>query len=96
SQAIAGARHLRSARRTPGTGRAGYDRVEHLPDGSGAGAGMTALSIDSAKDWRGEIRRLFDLQAASRWRLSRSSAAVTRQRLRRVGECLAKRAPDMP
>jgi len=49
-----------------------------------------AISIGSAKDWRGEIRRLFDLQAASRWPISRSSASDRRKRLRRMRDSLTK------
>ena len=35
-----------------------------------------ALEVGSAQDWRGEIRRLWDLQSASRWTVARSSAAI--------------------
>ena len=50
-----------------------------------------AIEIGSqSRDVRGEVRRLFDLQAGSRWTVSRSSAADRRRRLRRLKAALDK------
>lgn len=49
-----------------------------------------AIEIGSSQDWRGEVRRLFDLQAQSRWTVSRSSAADRRKRLQRLKAALEK------
>ena len=49
-----------------------------------------AIDMGSAQDWRGEVRRLFDLQAASRWTVSRSSAAERRKKLQRLKAAFEK------
>ncbi len=49
-----------------------------------------ATEIGSAQDWRGEVRRLFDLQAAARWTVSRSSAAERRKKLQRLKAAFEK------
>lgn len=49
-----------------------------------------AIEIGSSQDWRGEVRRLFDLQAASRWAVSRSTAAERRKKLQRLKAALEK------
>ena len=49
-----------------------------------------ATEIGSAQDWRGEVRRLFDLQAAARWTVSRSTAADRRRKLQRLRSALEK------
>jgi aldehyde dehydrogenase (NAD+) len=49
-----------------------------------------ALEIGSAQDWRGEVRRLWDLQSASRWTVARSSAADRRKKLQRLRAALEK------
>jgi aldehyde dehydrogenase (NAD+) len=52
------------------------------------------IEVGSPKDWRSEIRRLFDLQAATRWTMSRSTAAERRRRLKQLKAALEKhRAP---
>jgi aldehyde dehydrogenase (NAD+) len=48
-----------------------------------------ALDVGS-QDWRGEIRRLWDLQSASRWTVARSSAADRRKKLQRLKAALEK------
>jgi aldehyde dehydrogenase (NAD+) len=48
------------------------------------------IDIGSTQDWRPEIRRLFDLQAASRWTVSRSTAAERRKKLQRLKAALEK------
>jgi aldehyde dehydrogenase (NAD+) len=49
-----------------------------------------ALEMGSTQDWRGEVRRLFDLQATSRWTVSRSTAAERRKKLQRLRAALEK------
>ena len=49
-----------------------------------------AIEVETAQDWRGEVRRLFDLQAGSRWAISRSTAAERRKRLQRLKDALDK------
>ena len=49
-----------------------------------------AIDMGSGQDWRGEVRRLFDLQAGSRWTVSRSSAAERRKKLQRLKAALEK------
>ena len=43
-----------------------------------------AIDVGTAQDWRGEVRRLFDLQAGSRWPVSRTTAAERRKKLQRL------------
>jgi aldehyde dehydrogenase (NAD+) len=47
-----------------------------------------AIDVGSTQDWRGEVRRLFDLQAGSRWPVSRTSAAERRKKLQRLKDAL--------
>ena len=54
-----------------------------------------AIDIGTTQDWRAEIRRLFDLQAASRWTLSRSTAADRRKRLQRLRAALHRHRPAL-
>ena len=54
-----------------------------------------AIDIGSTQDWRAEIRRLFDLQAASRWTVSRSTAAERRKRLQRFKAALHRHRPAL-
>lgn len=49
-----------------------------------------AIDIGSTQDPRAEIRRLFDLQAASRWPVSRSTASERRKKLQRFKASLEK------
>ncbi|HSP20653.1 MAG TPA: aldehyde dehydrogenase family protein, partial [Myxococcaceae bacterium] len=49
-----------------------------------------AIEMGSAQDWRGEVRRLFDLQAASRWAVSRTSTVERRRKLQRLKAALEK------
>ena len=49
-----------------------------------------AIDIGSTQDWRAEIRRLFDLQAASRWTVSRTTAAERRKKLQRLKAAFEK------
>ncbi|HZJ54370.1 MAG TPA: aldehyde dehydrogenase family protein, partial [Myxococcaceae bacterium] len=49
-----------------------------------------AIDIGSAQDPVAEIRRLFDLQAASRWPVSRSTASERRKKLQRFKASLEK------
>jgi len=49
-----------------------------------------AIDIGSTQDARGEVRRLFDLQAGSRWTVSRSTAAERRKKLQRFKAALEK------
>jgi len=49
-----------------------------------------AIEVGSTQDPRAEIRRLFDLQAASRWTVSRSTAAERRKKLQRLKASLEK------
>jgi aldehyde dehydrogenase (NAD+) len=49
-----------------------------------------AIDVGAAQDWRGEVRRLFDLQAGSRWTVSRTSAADRRKKLQRLKAALDK------
>ena len=49
-----------------------------------------AIDIGSTQDARAEIRRLFDLQAASRWTVARSTAAERRRKLQRFKAALEK------
>src|SRR5689334_12608269 len=48
------------------------------------------IDIGSTQDWRGEIRRLFDLQAAARWTVSRSTASERKKKLQRLKASLEK------
>ncbi|HVP62066.1 MAG TPA: aldehyde dehydrogenase family protein [Myxococcaceae bacterium] len=54
-----------------------------------------AIEIGSTQDWRGEVRRLFDLHAASRWTVSRSSATERRRKLQRLKAALHKHRPAL-
>jgi len=54
-----------------------------------------AVEIGSTQDWRGEVRRLFDLQAGSRWTVSRSGAADRRKKLQRLRTALQKHRPAL-
>ncbi len=49
-----------------------------------------AIEIGSTQDPRAEIRRLFDLQATSRWPVSRSTASERRKKLQRFKASLEK------
>ncbi|MGZ6098931.1 MAG: aldehyde dehydrogenase family protein, partial [Myxococcaceae bacterium] len=49
-----------------------------------------ATEIGSAQDWRSEVRRLFDLQAAARWTVSRSGVADRRKKLQRLKSAFEK------
>jgi aldehyde dehydrogenase (NAD+) len=49
-----------------------------------------AIDIGSTQDPRTEIRRLFDLQAASRWPVARSTASERRKKLQRFKASLEK------
>src|SRR5262249_21454237 len=49
-----------------------------------------AIDIGSTQDARGEARRLFDLQAGSRWTVSRSTAVERRMKLQRFKAALEK------
>ena len=49
-----------------------------------------AIDVGSVQDWRGEIRRLFDLQAGSRWAVARSTAPDRRKKLQRLRVALDK------
>src|SRR5690349_23901784 len=49
-----------------------------------------AIDVGSTQDWRGEVRRLFDLQATSRWNVAHSSAADRRKKLQRLRASLEK------
>jgi aldehyde dehydrogenase (NAD+) len=49
-----------------------------------------AIDIGSTQDPRAEIRRLFDLQAPSRWPVSRSTASERRKKLQRFKASLEK------
>ena len=49
-----------------------------------------AIDVGTAQDWRGEVRRLFDLQAGSRWPVSRTTAAERRKKLQRLKAALEK------
>src|SRR5215470_3617275 len=49
-----------------------------------------ATDVGAKQDWRGEVRRLFDLQAGSRWAVSRTSAADRRKKLQRLKSALEK------
>jgi aldehyde dehydrogenase (NAD+) len=49
-----------------------------------------AIDMGSTQDWRGEIRRLFDRQAASRWSVARSTAADRRKKLQCLRASLEK------
>ena len=42
-----------------------------------------AIEMGTTQDARAEVRRLFDLQAASRWTVARSTAAERRKKLQR-------------
>ena len=54
-----------------------------------------ATEIGLAQDWRSEVRRLFDLQAAARWTVSRSTAAERRKKLERLKAALHKHRPAL-
>ena len=49
-----------------------------------------AIDMGSKQDWRGEIRRLFDRHAASRWSVAHSTAADRRKKLQRLRASLEK------
>jgi len=49
-----------------------------------------AIDVGSGQDWRGEIRRLWDLQSAARWTVARSTAADRRKKLQRLKAALEK------